>query len=513
MPGLIYHTDKRNVLPQLERTTTYIETLKLSIPGIENGKSKYLSPFINLKDDNLDDKLIEWKESKNLNLAGDIISQAIVLNKSKDIEVVKNYLLANFPTDNILQWLYSDGANKILNENRIKHNFNKLRLEPKDSLTWTDQAINYLILNEREDSIKCIEEALKINYNNGYIVRNASRIFSLTGDKSRAIKTLKNSEDYKFDPQIVSAEIAFSQLENRKTSGIDIGYKLLNENQYKNHEKYELASTLGTIEFLKGEIKKSEKLFAMSLLEPTKNAFAQYLWYKKGSNLIDKNEEYMDSNEIKTHINFKNNYFSKSLEFALAWKSEEPYSIRPYKVASHLCGVLLSDYENAFKLLKDGLDSQRVIKADNFNFKEEIMLSNDLAYYLLKSGKTEEAEKYLKPIFEIEKKTSKLDDSDNINIATLGLFAYKQKRNDLGNKLYRKVIKYFTDNYNPYLAGSAFLNFFDEEINYVADLETLQNLKKELDNIIPKDAQNDLLFRKSNSLKLFENAIYQLKNN
>lgn len=507
MAGLVYYSGKRRVLPQLERTTAYIDTLNITNKKSEYQKHGWMLPIINLKDDDLASKLVEWKKTKNFNLAGDILSQAIILNKTEEVAVVKKHLLSNFPSDIILSWLYENKTNIMTNDDRIRHNHKKLLLEPKDSLTWTDQAINYIIVNNRDESIKCIEEALKINSNLGFIIRNASRIFSLIGDNGRSIKLLKNSEYYRFDPQILSAEIAFSQLENRKTTGIELGHKLLSNMNYQNHEKSELASSLGTIEFFKGEFKKSETLFNLSLLVHNKNSFAQSLWYKKDVISTQTFKDYEDSNEIQTHRYLKQNNFVASLRYALNWKEEEPYSLRPYTVASQLSGVLLGDFEKAYELVKQGMETQKEIKGDNYTVKDELGFANDMAYYLLKSDKIIEAEKYLKPSLEIKNKATKLDDCEYANIATLGLLAYKQNNADLGRQLYRKTIKHFSDEGKSYLVGSAFLNFFDEEIKVLHDIVSLENLKKELDDIIPNDVQNDLAFRKTNSLKLFNETV------
>lgn len=509
MSGLIYYTDKRRVLPILERTDTYLDTLNVTKSSIDNSGNNLMNPIINLKEENLANKVKEWKKSKNYNLAGDILSQSLMSKNSYIVEDVKKYLLSNSPNDTILKWLFKDKVKSIKsNEERIEYNYKKLQLEPKDSLTWTDQSINFILLNNRDESLKCIEEALKINSNLGFILRNAARIFSITGDNNRSIKLLKNSEYYKFDPQILSAEIAFSQLENRKTNGIEIANKLILDNNYKNKEKSELASTLGTIEFIKGELKKSEKLFALSLLDPTKNSYAQYLWYKNDNEPLYKRKIFIDSNEIQTHLYLNEDNFQKSLKYAINWKDDEPYSLRPYRVASDLSGELLGEYEKAYEILKAGLESQKVIKADNFSTKDEKILNNDLAYFLLKSNRVKEAEIYLNNFLDVLNKSTKLNDSDCINIATIGLFAYKLKNDDLGRNLYRKSIKYFQDNKNYYLAGSAFLNFFDEEIKIITNLNSSQKLRNELDDLIPINSQNDLLFRKAKSIKLFnENVI------
>lgn len=249
----------------------------------------------------------------------------------------------------------------------------------------------------------------------------------------------------------------------------------------------------------------------MSLLAPNKNSFAQSLWYKKEKIAPQKFKLYENSNEIQTHRNSKESNFSKALDYAINWKDDEPYSLRPYSVASHLSGVLLGDNNRAYELIKGGMESQKLIKGDNYSTKDEIALNNDIAYYLLKANRVAEAEKFLKPALKILNKSSKLDNIEYVNLATLGLLAYKQKDDDFGRKLYRKTIKHFTEMRLHYLAGSAFLNFFDEEINVVSDISILESLKRELEALVPKTAEKELIFRKDKSLSLFKARVAKLK--
>lgn len=510
MSGLIYHTDKRRVIPQLERANSYIETINVTNPIITKKNNSKFEPKFIAKEENLSSKIEEWKKTKDHSLAGDIISQALLSNENDEIIEIKNYLISNSPNDQILNFLFGNNVDKIPTENRIEHNYKKLKNEPNDSLTWTDQAINYLEISNRDEAIKCIEKALVINKNVGFIVRNASRIFSLTGDNGRAIKVLKNSEYYQYDPQIISAEISFSEIENRKTKGVDFGYKLINDSIHKNNEKTELASTLGTIEHFKGDYKKSDKLFEISLREPNSNSIAQSLWYKKDFLYIQKFKDFK-TNEILTHKYSNAMDYSKALEYALKWKDDEPYSTRPYKLASQLSGVLLGDFQMASKLAISSISSQKEIKGDSYSDKENISNNNDIAYYLLKANKVKEAEVYISPFLNVVSKTTKYESYEAALVATFGLLAYKLGNNDLGKSLYKKTMKIFKEKKEFYSLSSAFLNYFEEELNFIDDLDGLISLKKELDDIVNNNSEDDLKFRKENSLKLFGIRVIEIK--
>lgn len=511
MAGLIYHTDKRRMLPQLERATSYKDTVALPVlPDLS--KLNWMRPIIQLKDENLLDKLKEWRKSKDYNLAGNILSQAIILNRVEEYSEVSDYLLKKYPADHVYKWLFKRGLADLNLDQKIKLNYEKLALEPSDAITWADQAINYTLKNDRDEALKSIENAISIEPNMGFIVRNAARIFNLIGDNGRAIKLLKNSAYYRHDPQILSAEIALSQLESRRTTGVEIGDKLIKDKHYNHREKSELASTLGTIEFFKDNFKRSEQLFDLSLVEPNRNSFAQSLWYKRKEISPLQFRAYIDSNEIQTHKYSKDNDFEKALFHSLQWMNDEPYSTRPYRVSSYIQGAIFGKHNEAFDLIKKGTESQRRIKGDNYSDHEEMGFNNDMAYHLLKANRIKEAQHYIKPLLKLRDSKGKLQDIEYVCVATLGLFAYKMNESEVGKKMYRNTITHFINSGKGYLAGSAFLNFFEEEINISNNLEYLNTLRKELDDLIPDDStKNELTLRKGNSLKLFDQAVLKLK--
>jgi hypothetical protein len=134
-----------------------------------------------------------------------------------------------------------------------------------------------------------------------------------------------------------------------------------------------------------------------------------------------------------------------------------------------------------------------------------------MAYHLLKANRTNEAESYLKPLLALSNSVGKLQEFEQVSVATLGLYAYKMNEVELGRKLYRRTITNFLNTGSQYLANSAFLNFFEEEVARCDNAETLSKLKKELDDLIPDDiTKNELVIRKSNALKLFNEAMKKL---
>lgn len=497
MSQLIYHSDKRRVLPKIERVSDFQEKRALrSITKVEKNNQN----LVEYKQDDLTVKLEEWKKEKSRSLAGDILSHAIVTDQIKYVEEVKKSLL-NDKNDLISQWIFNR-EKPIINLNKqISNNKKKLIIEPKDAFTWVDQAINYFEKGQVEKSKKCLESALTINKDSSFIVRNASRLYSHFGDNGKSISILKKSKLYNYDPQILSAEIAFSQIENRKTRGIDIGRKLINNENYSYYQKSELSGAIGTLEYFEGNYKKSELLFDQSLIDPTENSFAQSLWYKIEPIPSQAFLQYMKSNEIQAHHHAMLDKFEESYIFAKGWINDEKFSIRPYKTASHIKGVIMEDYLEGFNIMQEGILKQRLIKGNAIGKEEEMDYMNDLAYFLLKSNRLEEAQKYTNSMMSVILKKGKLNEHEHVNLATLGLLAFRSGDSNLGRKLYRKSIEYFVKKNQLYNAGSAFLNYFEEEIRIEKNKDSLLKLEKELENLINYKSKNDLIYLKNKIIK------------
>jgi len=501
MSSLLYNSDKRRLLPKIERFEDYQE--KRAIRGKASIK-KINESIFQFKDDDLSIKLEEWKENKSKHLAGEILSHAIITEELSKVQEVKKYLEAE--NDVIIDWILNDKIQSKVIRDKIINNRAKLNYEPKDSLTWMDQAINYYEIGATEKSIRCLKSALTINKDSGFLIRNASRLYSLFGDNGRSIEILKKSEFYKYDPQILSAEIAFSQIEGRKTRGIDFGRNLLLNDNFSDFQNSELSGAIGTVEFYDGNFTKSEKLFDKALLDSSENSFAQSLWYKKNPIPLYKFEKYYNSNEIQAHRNAKNDNYEESLMYAEGWISDEKFSIRPYRTASHLKGVMLENYDEAFDIMKRGIFNQKIIKQKS-DKNEEIGYLNDLAYFSLKDDNIKEAEKYVNQLTKIVNKKGMIgaDEKEYVYLATLGLAAYKIGEIETGRKFYRRSIDFFKRAKKNYSAGSAFLNYFDEELEIPNNRDSLLKLRKELDVIINDKSESDLIFLKNRMINKFIN--------
>ena len=495
MSGLIYHNDKRRILPAIERSDTFKSTK--SFESI-NDTSEMV---IDYKDDSAKIRLKKWKKDKRLGVAGEILSLALVRNESEIVHELKEYILSQNNNNAIIGETNYERRQSLSDQLRIAHNKRKLSLEPKDAVTWTEQAISYISLGHREKALQCINIATDLEKDMAYVLRNASRIHSICGDNNRAIYLLKRSQYYKYDPQILSAEIAFSELVERKTRGIDYGRRIIENSHFTPHEMSELTSAIATVEYFNGDHKKSEELFDKSLIDPTDNSFAQSLWYKQ-SPIEDKRlDYYAQSNEIQAHRYSKEGDFTKSLKYSKDWQTDEPFSRRPYQLSSHLVGGIFDNNLKAAEISLEAYNKQKQVKS-RLDQKEDFGLRNDIAYYLLKAGRTREAMKYLQPILKLRPERRTRERYEYFCLATIGLFLYKVGENELGKQFYKKAIKYFFSKREMYNARVAFINYYNEEIFVLDNEEKRLKLRKEFEGMVPDNIEHDLNHLKKISLKL-----------
>lgn len=508
MGSSIHSTDERKILPQLEKHKDFVKS-RISKP-VELPKDKSLqNPIIEFKDENLYPLLEKWKEKKSDSLAADIISNAMVNGELKEVKQIIKYILDKYPDDNILKSIIRIESKEKTVKEEVDYNKRKLSLEPNDAFTWTDQAINFLEIGDRDEVLNCIESAVRINNNSTFVIRNASRLFNILGDNGRAIQLLKNSEYYKYDPNILSAEIAFSQLEKRRTQGTLFGEKLMRDGNFTDLQFSELAGALGTNEYLKGDLKRSEALFDRSLIDPNLNSFAQSLWYKQ--NPIDSKtiKRFSTSNEVQTQRYFKEGNFKKAGKYSKIWIHDEPFSARPYNSAAYISGTLFENYDEASDLIVQLRARQESLKGGLDEYLD-VSLRNDIAFYHLKNNNINEANRELEPLREIEKLSTGKSKVQFVVIATLGLLAYKTGDRETGRKLYRRTINEFAKYKDKHNLHSAFINYFLEEVDHSNSKDELLKLKKELEAIIGSNADQDIIFRKTEALKKFDKKIKAL---
>lgn len=429
--SILYNKEEREVIPRLRTFDLTLSTGELFLPMREHTDTKFSKYHNKLKD--------KWEANNNIINAKKLYSSAMILgieNKYNDLAkfILKEENDSSYVNGYIRKKLNSNTISyiELQNKERIRGIRNKLKDNPKNPILWMELSRCYLLENEEAKAIKFAEISISLDKNNRYILRSSSSLFNQLGDSERALKTIRLSEYHKHDPWLLSADLAFSNLLKRKSRLIDNSIKLLREYENKPNYITELLSSVGTYEYKHGSHKKVNKYLNESLLDPTDNSLAQAIWLAD-KNIIDEQKLLTEINntklnfEAKTLNLFNTEDFNGAYIEALKWYDDEPYSIRPINIASHIDCVFLKKYDRSIGLMKSLLDK---------GFSDKLSVNN-LVYMLLKKGNLEEAQKYHEMFFP----KILIEEEDNpVYIATTGMLKYRSNLIEEGYKLYQQAI-------------------------------------------------------------------------
>jgi len=389
----------------------------------------------------------EWKTEKNIVIATQILMYEI-LNDSlcvdKEIIYYLNnnlkhlnrieaeiLLIANNKVDN-KEILAQKPQYDVNISDLIKDVRAKKKLYPLNSLQWCNLGFFYTRLGLIKKAEKSFRIAINLNNSNRYIVRSVARFFLHIGNKEYGHHILTMSPRINYDPNLISAEIAFSELLGKKSKFIDKGIKLKDDDNLTIFEKNELLAQIATLEFAHGKNSKGKILLKECLISPNENSLAQIAFLEKKCllDLLPKDHSTVNCQfEALARINFGNLDFKESFENAKNWHKFQPFSINPAMYASYIAAIIFNNYQEAIDI------ANSIIKIAPNNF----LINNNLAFYYARNNDIEKAIKTLKKI-----NINELDTHEKAVLsATNGLIAFKSGYIDTAKRGYDGAIQYF----------------------------------------------------------------------
>lgn len=502
--AVIYEVKERRVIPNWR---DFRRTLQI---GELNNSNQIITPL----ELNIDRSLNDWKETKNIGTAADLVNSAFVSGHSNCAEVDEAITFINEHKDQSSTSLQSlikllpskeDTLNKaptsvleldvdtieefqafidnnVLNR-IIGKTKRKARLEPKNAINWIDLARLYSMHGQMNQANQAIQIALQLAPNNRFVLRSATRFYIHTEQFEKALFYLRKSDRTKKDPWLISAHIATSSIMERFSPLIKDGKSLLESRSFSTFETTELASSLGTLEFKDGSFNKAKRYFEHSLITPNDNSLAQIEWISKDDYRFQINP--LDfGNVVNPFEALAQDLFAKgdwqgSFNNCIKWFLDMPYSKRPALLGSYIVGSLLKDENAATLLTKHGL------KANPF----DPSLLNNITYSYATLGNLEESVKYASMLQKIDLNT--IPDTTKITIqATLGLVELKNGDIENGIKLYELSISNAKRIRNKYLEAMATLNFTRELVK--KQLPSMDEYIEKCRNLNISDKNKDL---------------------
>lgn len=472
--GLIMKTEKRRIIPQWRSTEIAATTGELSVYSQSLHRRNFTSDFLMSQKQ-------AFVNNRNLSYAGDLLSSAYVLGLEEEFIDVAKFIIETDNDENsslvslskkilkieIQNNISADNVdNNIQEQIKLYGNIRKykhyLKNEPKNPIAWIELGKLHTQFGNIVKAKQCVDAALFLDKNNRFIVRSASRFYHhYNSEDDVALNIIKKSDFLKTDPWLLSAEIAYSSILERRSTVVKDAVDFIKNKRKNNLEITELASALGTLEYFNGKMKDAKKYFNESLLNPNANSLAQISWMSnelQDFNFDISNYKLPYNFEAKALDEFEKKNYKVSFDNIQKWINYEPYSTRPIKLGSYILSIFLKDNERSIQLLKKGL-------AVNPN---DIMVNNNLVYYLVRGNRLDEAIKIFKS--KLKKHLVGTDIVSQLTlIATAGLLLYCEGNNEEGKKFYLKSIELAKKSKNEYLVALATVNYLKEEVKYISN--------------------------------------------
>ena len=412
----------------------------------------------------LEHKVEQWNKNKTLYSATDLLGSAYVLNRLEIAKEASEFILAPNSLASELAKnlayivlnnldLSSSNSEEILRpEIQIRELKKRLNNEPRNAIINIDLARLYTSIGLNEKAEKYIKIALGIHPNNRFILRTASRFFVHNNEPDRAHSTLLKSESLLYDPWLLAAEIAITLILGKTSKHLKKAHSFIDSLKIDPIHISELASSLGSYELMRGNLKGSKKYFKKSLIAPNDNSFAQMIWasneYHLGLSHSTKNIPFLF--EANARTNRIIGEWNIALEEGKRWSLDEPFSSLPVIFNSYILAVPLEDFKSSEMIIRQGL---------KVNPRDSTLLNN-LAFSLANQNNIQEAEKAILSI--------DIGFMDIVNtipiIATTGLILFKAKEYEKGREFYLKSIDLAIKNNFLTKAAMASINLALEEI-------------------------------------------------
>ena len=443
----------------------------------------------------------EWKIEKNIILATQIILYEII----HDSLFISNELIfylngkrnnLNSIEKEILNIAIHKSDNKELlpptnDSNDIKDIIRNLKISnninPLNPLQWCNLGYYYTKIGLKEKAKKAFLISIGLNNNNRHIVRSVSRFFLHIGDIEFGHYLLTNSSQIKNDPNIISAEIAFSELIGKKSKFIDNGIIIKNDNNISIFEKNELLAQIATLEFSHGKNKKGKQLLHECLENPNENSLAQVAFLEKKhiiEPIAERKTTVSFQYEALARHYFNNANYDEAYNYSKLWYNFQPFTSYPAALSTYIAIEILNKYQEATDIAETALKIS----------PESIILKNNLAFSYAKSNKISEAVNVINKI-----NKNNIDAHDRaVLCATAGFIAFKQGNIEDAKLGYNEAINYFRIEKDEESLARALYNYSN-----ILEKNEKEILLKEVLNLSNKYSINELIYlieKKNDSL-------------
>lgn len=438
----IIDISKRQVLP---RWLSYSSSTKLRL--LLPSRSDFQMPTIEIENTR---PFAAWEEEPDLANALDLVSEALALQQygNPSARSAAELIIREIP-DNLTNvraiaeyFLVDTAPEPALVEREIASPTasprsqisllrSSLRRHPIDPISWSDLSLYHAIAGNRDKSLEAMRIALGMASSNRFILRSAARCFVHFGEPDRALYILRNSGLCDSDPWITATEVAVAEQASLRSRCQRRGHTQLADDNFTYLARSELAAAMSTLELAHGSTRKARKLMEIALRDPTENTAAQAEWMSEHVTglVVPEPKSLLASFEAVARHHYHSADYFECVNAAQRWSAYQPFSSSPLTMASFVAGVALEDDARAIEILR----SSTLVSPS------EPLLSNNLAFSLIRSGAITNAIHTLRqiPLDSLSLKER------SVLTATYGLLAFRTGDPAKGRSLYEQAIRDF----------------------------------------------------------------------
>ena len=311
-----------------------------------------------------------------------------------------------------------------------------LKRRPKTANLWVDLARHQAALGDTEKAAKSMQIALALAPNHRWVLRSASRLLLHAGEVEAAHRLIARHPRTRFDPWLISAEIASAQVAGKQPKFMRQARDMLRPQIWLPSHVSELATAVATVELETGTAKNARRLLKLALKDPTENALAQVEWAERdsrdGLKVASALSRTPDAYEASCWVKYNEGQLEEALEAARQWLQDESYATRPVGMVCYLASFL-DDYKSVIETANEAL----------LRHPDEVLHRNNLIFALLSQGELlanpDQAE--LASHVEFLRRRINAKDDDALHAtANLGLLCYRLARLEDGRKLYEATM-------------------------------------------------------------------------
>ena len=435
--------------------------------------------------------LADWSHFPSLSTAMDLVAESYLLDREDDVNAKQaaDFIIKYAPRDSIMlrnlarDYLRVRGASSHvpnlsytgIGQKCVSILKSALRRGPVNPIAWADLSFFYALLGQEEKSKRSILCAISLAPTNRFILRNACRCFIHYSDPARALSILRSSPRAKYDPWIVSAEIALSDETEHRSLFMKQAKHMISDDNLSPFSKSELFAGLSTIESKHGSRRNANKYAKECLRSPSENSLAQVQWMCTQNDVscdAYSSESVSASYEADARSAHRDRSFHQCMSYISQWHNFQPFSCEPLIFGTFVSSVCLGDDRGAIDFAE----------RNHWDYLKDVdaVLLNNLACSYARIGDVSKSRLLLEQAGRLP-----IDAKRRLMLtATQGLILMREGHLERGRQAYRDSIQGFDKLSETRSAAIASYYFASEEkrLNSAGAAESIENARRRIQN-------------------------------